>query len=88
MNSSQNISVYENTQRNDTYKMHFKSKLTFDGIAISAYLPHLSALSNSSMKCEQSAVQHVRGSFLTMTSSNGNIFRVSGPLCGEFTGHR
>ena len=23
-----------------------------------------------------------------MTSSNGNIFRVSGPLCGEFTGHR
>ena len=23
-----------------------------------------------------------------MTSSNGNIFRVTGPLCGEFTGHR
>ena len=23
-----------------------------------------------------------------MTSSNGNIFRVSGHLCGEFTGHR
>ena len=23
-----------------------------------------------------------------MTSSSGNIFRVSGPLCGEFTGHR
>ena len=22
------------------------------------------------------------------TSSNGNIFRVAGPLCGEFTGHR
>ena len=22
------------------------------------------------------------------TSSNGNIFRVTGPLCGEFTGHR
>ena len=22
-----------------------------------------------------------------MTSSNGNIFRVTGPLCGEFTGH-
>ena len=22
-----------------------------------------------------------------MTSSNGNIFRVIGPLCGEFTGH-
>ena len=25
---------------------------------------------------------------LTMTSSNGNIFRVIGPLCGEFTGDR
>ena len=23
-----------------------------------------------------------------MTSSNGNIFRVTGPLCGEFTGHK
>ena len=23
-----------------------------------------------------------------MTSSNGNIFRDTGPLCGEFTGHR
>ena len=22
------------------------------------------------------------------TSSNGNIFRITGPLCGEFTGHR
>ena len=25
---------------------------------------------------------------LMMTSSNGNIFRVTGALCGEFTGHR
>ena len=24
----------------------------------------------------------------TMTSSNGNIYRVTGPLCGEFTGHK
>ena len=24
--------------------------------------------------------------FLSMTASNGNIFRVTGPLCGEFTG--
>ena len=28
---------------------------------------------------------HNRNSFMT-TSSNGNIFRVTGPLCGEFTG--
>ena len=27
-------------------------------------------------------------SFGMMTSSNGNIFRVTGHLCGEFTGHR
>ena len=26
--------------------------------------------------------------FFMMTSPNGNIFRVTGPLCGEFTGHR
>ena len=25
---------------------------------------------------------------IMMTSSNGNIFRVIGPLCGEFTAHR
>ena len=25
-------------------------------------------------------------SYTMMTSSNGNIFRVTGPLCGEFTG--
>ena len=25
--------------------------------------------------------------FLVITSSNGNIFRVTGPLCGEFNGH-
>ena len=25
---------------------------------------------------------------VTMISSNGNIFRVTGPLCGEFIGHR
>ena len=29
-----------------------------------------------------------RRQFHTMTSSIGNIFRVTGPLCGEFTGDR
>ena len=32
-----------------------------------------------------SPVMHMRH---MMTSSNGNIFRVTGPLCGEFTGHQ
>ena len=27
-------------------------------------------------------------SYAMMTLSNGNIFRITGPLCGEFTGHR
>ena len=29
-----------------------------------------------------------RSNIFMMTSSNGNIFRVTGNLCGEFTGHR
>ena len=32
--------------------------------------------------------QHRRSRNSKMTSSNENIFRVTGPLCGEFTGHR
>ena len=28
----------------------------------------------------------IGGDVIMMTSSNGNIFRVTGPLCGEFTG--
>ena len=30
----------------------------------------------------------VQGNFLWSTSSSGNIYRVTGPLCSEFTGHR
>ena len=32
--------------------------------------------------------QYFRNTWCMVTSSNGNIFRVTGPLCGEFTGHR
>ena len=32
--------------------------------------------------------QTARLALYMMTSSNGIIFRVPGPLCGEFTGHR
>ena len=31
-------------------------------------------------------IKFITGPFYMMTSSNGNIFRVTGPLCGEFTG--
>ena len=37
----------------------------------------------SSAKCGSQCANH---SIDTMTSSNGNIFRVTGPLCGELTG--
>ena len=32
--------------------------------------------------------RHIISSVCMMTSSNGHIFRVTGPLCGEFTGLR
>ena len=34
----------------------------------------------------QKDTQALRKRDCMMTSSNGNIFRVTGPLCGEFTG--
>ena len=30
----------------------------------------------------------IRNQVIVMKSSNGTIFRVTGHLCGEFTGHR
>ena len=45
------------------------------------YIPHL--LVHFDRKCRYVKYQQEK-----MTSSNGNIFRVTGPLCGEFTGHR
>ena len=35
-----------------------------------------------------SALSRMPKTWLMMTSSDGNIFRVTGHLCGEFTGHR
>ena len=36
----------------------------------------------------QPSMKHVHNFGIMMTSSNGNIFRGTGPLCGEFTGYR
>ena len=41
--------------------------------------------SHKFMRAEQKNA--IDRSWIMMTSSNGNIFRVTGPLCGEFTGH-
>ena len=48
-------------------------------LAISCY-SHSSPLKRR--KSHQKPATHM------MTSSNGNIFRITGPLCVEFTGHR
>ena len=40
------------------------------------------------MRCNYSSLAFREGRFGMMTSSNGNIFRFTGPLCGELTGHR
>ena len=41
-----------------------------------------------SMRCWKLLIRGwtLQGADTMMTSSNGNIFRVTGPLCGEFTG--
>ena len=38
-------------------------------------------------RCHDNHVTSLYWDFI-MTSSNGNIFRITGPLCGKFTGHR
>ena len=66
--------------------------------------PHRVSMAHSynhlvSITCCKHPISHVIGhwdhhgiitrpAFIMMTSSNGNIFCVTGPLCGEFTGHR
>ena len=50
----------------------------------SVTLVSVSVLANT----EAFTVRHVSTLYAIMTSSNGNIFRVTDPLCGEFTGHR
>ena len=44
----------------------------------------------NSMICSRGCIEKFPTVFPTpmMTSSNGNIFRVTGHLCGKFTGHR
>ena len=46
---------------------------------------HFSVLIYTRNRCAQRLRPLIRN---MMTSTNGNIFRATGPLCGEFTGHR
>ena len=40
------------------------------------------------LKCKTLSFKSIRVTPIMITSSNGNIFRVTGPLWEEFTGHR
>ena len=40
------------------------------------------------MRCKIVLMIHQNNYFSMMSSSNGSISRVTGPFCGEFTGHR
>ena len=64
----------------------FRALLGLTGRSISVY--HIWALVLVCVR-HHSLVSSSHKLFPTsmMTSSNGNIFRVTGPLCGEFTGH-
>ena len=53
---------------------------TKTNIALTKDTSHIVLMGEKQVRCEYMCFM--------MTSSNGNIFRVTGPLCGEFTGHR
>ena len=56
-----------------------------NGMAPSHYLNQCWNILNWTETKKQTSVKFESN---MMTSSNGNIFRVTGPLCGEFTGPR
>ena len=63
----------------DFYELHVKSRTS------SHYLSNTPIHQNYG---GTQGEQHVVLPVFMMTSSNGNIFRVTGPLCGEFTSHQ
>ena len=52
------------------------------------WLRHHQSTIHFNAKCFKLLSKSISFANNMMTSSNGNIFRVTGPLCGEFTGHR
>ena len=57
---------------------------------MSVYLPYVRRKTTHKTLTKHNELERLYSSIfcfmLMMTSSNGNIFRVTGPLCGEFTG--
>ena len=74
--------------RTNTYLIStvvIKSNVRLVRFALFSYMPHLSCkrISNCNAKHQSFIVRYDM-----MTSLNGNIFRVTVPLCREFAGHR
>ena len=57
------------------------------GSELGDYCVYISLSTYQCQAISRQSTDYKFGLFM-MTSSNGNIFRVTGPLCGEFTGHR
>ena len=57
-------------------------------VTIILYFPDTGSQQPVVLRCQISIYMQIGFFFVMMTSSNGNIFRVAGPLCGEFTGYR
>ena len=70
--SNMNVSLCHGRHSELKGTKHSKTMYSFYGMGYTPMGPHRNGSHKSDM----------------MTSSNENIFRVTGPLCGEFTGHR
>ena len=53
----------------------------------SRYISHRSRMNKNSKLCSYHGFLGIE-TYTMMTSSNGYVFHVTGPLCGEFTGHQ
>ena len=81
------MSIWQIKRRNNSQHATKSNSLS----AVNQWLPSCQVQVNSKTKvlAENRASNIYYGSScIMMTSSNGNIFRVTDHLCGEFTGHR
>ena len=91
LNSSQGVFIFLvfvlDTKR--TYKCFQNKGSGID--AIREMLPHVTVNESTENSCgneQPTFTLEVSWANFMMMSSNGNLFRVTGPLCGEFAGHK
>ena len=89
-----NMISFVNSHHTRFYTLLKRKCVHFDEISLTGCIE---SCQNDNCRCSQWWKFHQKSIFVSvipdhwpnmMTSSNGNIFRVTGPLCGEFTGHR